>query len=204
MPQVFGAEDLDLIKESSLWVEAISKSDIEKLTHPAVAAEARARGLVPLRMGLDPIWHHPDVGKIHSLAPAHTGDVQRRIKNDIADLRRNYPTAEETSRASRSPEEVAADSAAAAAQTRSKKQQAVDAAKRRKEQEAAIAFRRDHSPFRNMGEVQQAFDAKDARVSGPGETVDQFAERLRSSPIADRQKIHMKVFPERYRSRPER
>lgn len=201
MPQVFGTEDLDLLKEASLWVEAASEMDIERATHPAVAAEARARGLVPLRHGKDPIWHHPESGKIHTLTPIHGGEYQGRVvQNAIANLRRTYPTPEEAAKASRSPEEIEADSAAAANATRTKKQQAVDAAKRKREQEAAILFRQEHSPFRNMGEVQRAYDKHmQSPKSRPSDTVENFAQRLRSAAPDMRQQIHRLVFPERYK-----
>lgn len=202
MPQVFGSDHLDLMSMSSVWVEAASERDIERLTHPQVAAEARFRGLVPLRMGTDPIWHHPDTGRSFSLTPAHSGDsgFYSRIKNDLADLRRNLPTAEEFARATRTPEQVQADQTAATAETRTKKQQAVDAAKRKREQEAIVNFQKDHAPFRNIGEVQRAFDARADKVkdSRPGDTVEQFAGRLRDLPLAHRQQVHKMVFPEKY------
>lgn len=202
MPQVFGADQLSLVNFSSLWIEAAaSGKDIEKATHPQVAAEARARGLVPLRMGLDPIWHHPETGEWITLTPSHgTSGLYKRVKNDQAALRRRYPTPEEAARASRSDEQKAADSAAAAEATRSKKQQAVDAAKRRRDQEASIAFKKENAPFRNMNEIQRAFDTRGdkAREARPDETVDQFAERLRQAGPDIRRQLHRVVFPERY------
>lgn len=205
MPQVFGAGALDLIHtaSNSLWVEAVSDRDIEKATHPQVAAEARARGLVPLRMGSDPIWHHPESGKIVALTPAHSGENANftSMANLLAKLKRSFPTAEETAKASRTPEQIAADQAAAANETRTKKQQAVDAAKRRREQEALKAFRENHAPFKSMAEVETAFHARSdaVKASRPDDTPKQFADRLRALPDEHRQKIHQLVFPEKYR-----
>lgn len=205
MPQVFGTDALNLIHtaSNSLWVEAASERDIEKATHPQVAAEARSRGLVPLRMGSDPIWHHPETGKIVTLTPVHSGEGVNytSMANLLSKLRRSFPTAEETARASRTPEQIEAEQAAAATETRTKKQQAVDAARRKREQEAAKTFKVDHAPFRNMGEVQTAFDARSpaAKASRPDDTPEQFAGRLRALPEEHRQKIHQIVFPERYK-----
>jgi hypothetical protein len=204
MPQVFGSEELELIRTASLFLEAAaSERDIERATHPAVAAEARSRGLVPLRMGSDPIWHHPESGKIVSLTPAHSGDAanQTSMANLIAKMKRNFPTAEETAKAGRTPEEVETDQINAAKETKSKKQQAVDAARRRREQDAASAFKKVHFPFKNQNEVQQAFDARTpkARMSRPDDTVEQFASRLSELPHATRQQIHKAIFPEQYR-----
>ena len=200
MPQVFGAEDLSIIKDASLWVEAATERDIEKATHPSVAAEARARGLVPLRIGNDPIWTHPETGEMVTLTPAHTGDFQgRTIQNNISMLKRKFPTEEEKAYAARSPEQIAADSAAAANATRTKKQEAVEAAKRKREREQAAAFKKAHEPFRNMSEIQQAFDKQQRGPKPrPGETVEQFAEKLRNAPSDMRQQVHRLVFPERY------
>lgn len=206
MPQVFGADSIDLISiaSDSLWVEAATEMDIERATHPRIADEARARGLAPLRMGSDPIWHHPESGKIVALTPSHSGEsvAYTSIANMMAKLKRDYPTPEETAKASRTPEEIEADQAAAANETRTKKQQAVDAAKRRREQEAAKNFRVNHEPFKNMDEIQKAFDARSsaAKASRPGDTVEQFAGRLRDLPSAHRQQIHKIVFPERYKA----
>lgn len=202
MPQLYGSEEIGLISQANLWVEAVSERDIEKATHPEVAAEARARGLVPLRMGTDPIWHHPPTGQIASLTPAHAGDSANysTIRNVIGNLRRKFPTPEETARASRTPEDIDADRNAAAAETRTKKQQGIDAAKRKKEQEEAVAFKKNHAPFRNVNDVQQAFDRRSpqAKLSRPGDTVEQFAQRLRNLTTVDREKVHRSVFPERY------
>lgn len=202
MPQVFGADQINLVAQSSLWIESgISEQDIEKLTHPDVAAEARSRGLVPLRMGRDPMWHHPDTGQWLALAPAHSGDFQgRRVKNDIAGLRRNFPTEEETARAARTPEQIEADVAAAVQGTKTKKQQQIDSVKRRREQEALKAFREKHAPFRSISEVQAAFDARNdkAKSARPNETVEDFAQRLSEIPVEHRQKIHRALFPEKY------
>lgn len=205
MPQVFGADSIDLIytASNSLWAEAASERDIEKATHPLVATEARSRGLVPLRMGSDPIWHHPESGKIVTLTPFHSGEsvAYTSIQNLMAKLRREYPTPEETAKANRTPEQIEAEQAAAANETRTKKQQAVDAAKRKREQEAAKAFKVDHAPFKNMDEVQRAFDARSdaVKASRPGDTVEQLAGRLRALPAEHRQKVHQMVFPERYK-----
>lgn len=207
MPQVFGEDQIGLISTSSIWVEtAASEKDIERLTHPQVATEARARGLVPLRMGTDPIWHHPETGKIVSLTPTHSGEsisFNKTISNMKAKLKREFPTAEELAKAARTPEQVESDQAAAANETRSKKQQAVDAAKRKREQEAAKAFRDAHSPFKNMDDVQRAFDSRSdkARMARPGDTVDQFASRLRELPAEHREQLHRRIFPERYSKR---
>ena len=210
MPQVFGAEDLDLIRTASLWVESgYSESEIERLTHPDVAAEARSRGLVPHRMGLDPIWIHPETGRQHSLAPLHSGNttLYRRIKNDVAELRREHPTADEIARKSRSPEEVEADSASAAAETRSKKQQEVAARQRAREQEANRRakqeredFSRKYAPFRDMDDIKSAFAARSdkAKATRPDDTVEQFADRLSALPQQTRKQLHQQVFPERY------
>lgn len=202
MPQVFGEDQLELMSVSSVWVEAASERDIERATNSQVAAEARLRGLAPLRMGSDPIWHHPPTGMIVSLTPAHTGEEAgyTGMANMLAKLKRQFPTFEESQKAARTPEQIAADQAAAASETKSKKQQAVDAAKRKREQEAVVAFRKDHVPFKNIGEVQRAFDARSDRVkdSRPGDTVEQFAGRLRDLPLAHRQQIHRMVFPEQY------
>lgn len=203
MPQVFGVDEVELINKTSLWVEAASEKDIEQATHPAVAAEARARGLVPLRMGRDPIWHHPDSGKIITLTPAHSGDSANytSMANIVAKLRRQFPTAEETAKAARTPEQIEADQASAAQETRSRKQQAVDAAKRKREQQAASEFRKAHGPFRDMGEVQRAFNLRSpkARQSRPRDTVEDFAERLRDLTPEARQQVHRTVFPEKYK-----
>ncbi|HEY6018651.1 MAG TPA: hypothetical protein VIY48_01815, partial [Candidatus Paceibacterota bacterium] len=142
MPQVFGADQLDLMSMASLWVEAVDEGVIERATHPQVAAEARARGLVPLRLSPDPIWHHPETGKIITLVPAHSGEsisYNRSIKNGLANLRREYPTPEEIARASRTPEQIEKDQAAAANETKSKKQQAIDSARRQRDRDAAAA-----------------------------------------------------------------
>lgn len=204
MPQVFGATELGLIVESSLWIEAASASDIEKLTNPTVAAEARARGLVPLRLGKDPIWHHPDSGKIVTLTPAHSGDspsYNRTVANGVASLKRMFPTEEEQARASRTPEEIEADQQAAANATKTKKQQKADAAKRKREQEEAVLYKKLYAPFKNRGEVQEAFDRRspDARMVRPRDTVDDFADRLRGMTSGDRLRVHKAFFPEKYR-----
>lgn len=202
MPQVFGAQELTLISEASLWFEAgevdsRNAKAIEKATHPMVAAEARARGLVPLRMGNDPIWHHPDTGEQVVMTPSHAGDqFNRGVANAMAFLKRNFPTEEELARAGRTPEEVEQAQADAAAATKSKKQQKADAAKRAKEQAAAVQFKRLHAPFRNMDEIATAHKARlpRVRISEPGETLEQFAQRLRESPPEYRQQVHRMVF----------
>lgn len=206
MPQVFGSDELGLINEASLWVEggSASEAEIERATHPEVASEARARGLVPLRMGKDPIWHHPETGEWTALAPAHAGDGGfsggRRIPNDMSRLRRTFPTPEETAKANRTPEQVSVDQANAAEATRSKKQDQVAARQRAKEQAAAVQFKKDMFPFANMRDVQRAFDNRsdDAKLVRPNETVEQYAARLKDAPAAVRQQLHQVVFPERY------
>lgn len=201
MPQVFGSDELALIAESSLWVQAASVAEIERATHPTVAAEARSRGLVPLRMGIDPIWHHPDTGAKITLTPAHAGTQNNRaVANSMANLKRNFPTEEELARASRTPEEVEQAQQAAAKATKSKKQQQADAAKRKREQEQAATYKKLYHPFRNRGEIEQAFNkrSRDDRMVRPRETVDDFADRLQDMTPGDRMRVHRAYFPEKY------
>jgi hypothetical protein len=202
MPQVFGSDELGLIAESSLWAEAASEKEIERATHPGVAAEASKRGLVPVRMGIDPIWQHTETGQIHSLPPAHSGDSVARtsINNATAKLKRLYPTKEEIARANRTPEEIEQAAAEAANATRTKKQQAVDAARRKKEQETLVQFKKYHGPFKSMDEIRQAFNkrSRGVKVDWPNDTVDAFASRLRDLHPSERLQVHKAVFPDRY------
>lgn len=182
---------------SLLYGAEMSENKVERLTNTQLAAEARARGLVPLRMGIDPIWKHQASGRIMALTPAHTGDApgyNRAIKNALSDLRKNFPTEEELAKANRTPEEIEQAQAGAAAATRSKKQQAVKAAKIKREQEAQALFKKLHAPFKNLAEVQKAYAASE---SWDG-TVEEFAEWLRDLSPANREQVHRSVFPERY------
>lgn len=202
MPQVFGADELGLIHEASLWAEAASEREIERATYPDVAQEARSRGLFPLRMGTDPIWYHPTSGEQVSLAPAHAGGsgLYSRIPNDMAELKRRFPSAEELAKRNRTPEEREAEENAAAAETRAQKALEVQRAKQQKDQASAAAAKKLHGPFTSE-DVEAAFNMRGekARAARPDDTVQAFRERLSALPLPTRQKLHRATFPDRYK-----